>query len=404
MLMFVNILLLLFAATPLVNGFGYFDTYELPKFIWINALILCFVCVAIFKIRKENFLRLIRDMGSSKLVLLIVIFGLLHIISTLQNSNLDLTSLLGNPYRYNGMIFFTLISLLCLVIRYSNPWTNNRYLHMTEIFTIFGVISSSIVIFDFVCIHTGIMNVPNYLGRPVGTFGNPNHAGGYIAMILAIAISAKKMSEIRLKEIIILAIMLAAIIATGSLSALFSVFVVFLVGFLLQKKANILHMSVLVLMTVLVISFYLFTKSQSYQNSRLEIWQKSISAISTKPLFGWGIEKIDIAIKSQLSQYDFYMKEVKIDRTHNIWLDTAVQGGIITLLLRVVILTAIVKRMVFQIYNPKSIRPYAKSTLLVLTAFESFALFNVVGIAQYVVVTVYLALTSHSGLKSRKTI
>ena len=54
--------------------------------------------------------------------------------------------------------------------------------------------------------------------------------------------------------------------------------------------------------------------------------------IQKKPLFGWGPENFEIGFASVLNDKDFDLKNIRVDRSHNIILDIAANTGIVGLI------------------------------------------------------------------------
>jgi len=389
------LLVLFISLTPFLHGFGYFDTYELPKFVWIVALAVIFGLLFCGNISHLKILRKLKVNTSLLIILLVGVFASVNLLSSYLSGGSSTLSFFGQFYRYNGILFYLAITLIFLILRNAHFKDVELNWFIDKVIAYTGIALSAHILLDFVGINSSLWKVADYLGRPVGTFGNPNHAGGYLAMILAFVLSGHEASKNHVSRIIFSAIIIAGIIATGSLSALLSLCVVFALSVLISKTKSLPMLAIFAGLLLVSITLFIFVKNQNIQNSRPEIWRKSLEAIYKKPILGWGIENIDLAIHSQLGPNDFYMKEVKIDRSHNIWLDTAIQTGLVGLVLRLVVIGMLIKSLL-----NKNKLGYARAALFLLIAFEIFAMFNVIGISQYILLIVLLAFAYNKNLHS----
>lgn len=114
-------------------------------------------------------------------------------------------------------------------------------------------------------------------------------------------------------------------------------------------------------------------------DSRNIIWAKGIEAGSTKPILGWGLENFELAFKSTLKPAEFDLKNIRVDKAHNEFLEIFVNSGAVglTLYIGLVILALIRLR-------------YNHQVMLGLIGYLIVASLNVVNINEYLFF--YLAL------------
>jgi O-antigen ligase len=270
---------------PIVYWRGSPD-YEFPKFIGLLIGVNIWGIVYIL-ITKKNFLEL-----NNQIDKLIIATGLIATIGWVVNG-FRINGLIGEEYRYQGLVtIWTMIE-----------W----YLLSRKLFVDdqkwFGVIQGS-----------GLTLVVLALFFPL--MGNPNFIAAYLVLLSTI------------KPEMILKIG-SGIIAwvTDSRSAALAWFA----SLLLNVKKKWLIAGMIVLGVILIIVFP--KKLTSSFDNRLIIWEKSAQLVAKKPIFGWGPENFDTAFGSVLTASDFDLKNVRVDRAHNIILDILANTGLVGLLI-----------------------------------------------------------------------
>jgi len=188
--------------------------------------------------------------------------------------------------------------------------------------------------------------VPNYNGRIVGTMGNPNFLGGWLAMALPLAMGEMEKLKLKQKSIInflLLALSLTAIFLSGSRGAWLAVGLVGVLWLLVRRKFKIL---VILLVSFSLIFFHLrggrlfiftpWVSRDSIWENRLIIWQEGIKAAAKQPIFGYGQENFELIFPAD--------RRLPVDNAHNLFLEILLSSGIIGLLIYLAILVEAFKK------------------------------------------------------------
>lgn len=328
-----------------------FNPYEFPKFVLFTVsvfLLFSFFLLLLLK-HKEGF-----SFRFDFFSILVLIFGFSVFISDIVGIDPKI-SLLGSMWRNQG--FLTLLTgiLLFILIRFFRK-PPEEFLDM--------LVASS-----FLLSIIAFLRGPLYQGRLIGTLGNPDFLGGYLAMLLPFILFLKGNNKIfSLGKVCLLILVLFTIAQTGSRSALFAAIIVFFIYALsyikklnrIQKFSAILIGAFFILATI---SSYrlLETYRTSIWDNRTLIWTEGIKAFEKRPILGYGQENFELIFPSE--------RHMKVDSAHNIFLEIAVSSGIIGLVLFVSIFA-------YSLY---------KASILIrlsLLAFLICASFNPISIAQ----------------------
>ncbi len=221
-----------------------------------------------------------------------ILIGLVTTLSWIIN-DVSSQGLFGLIYRYQGLITIWSLIELYFIAKIIINWPKSKKLiiYILRLLTVF-----------YLLISKNIM-------------GNPNFLGAYIS-ILSTFLIHPKINEIESKTESALIIW-----QTGSRSAALAWIFNFLIR--LQKKWIILG----VILAIIIV--FIFPKKQiSSFDNRLIIWDKTWQMVVKKPLFGWGIENYEIGFKSVLIDSDFDLKNIRVDRSHNLFLDILVNSGL----------------------------------------------------------------------------
>lgn len=391
-----------------------FNPYEYPKFIFfvvgVEILALYFVWTQL----KKNKLR-IPKIGID--VILVVGFGIVTLISDVLGVDPKI-SLLGSNIRHQG--FLTLLSgiILFLLVRFS--FDTKSYTFFKKAVLICALLLSFISIWQVLQINVfNNYSIPTYNNRIVGTMGNPNFLGGYLAMLLPFVLFNVQR---KLKSILISAVVsffiLASIFFTDSRSAFIAVAFV-LLGYLIHlfRKTIVLKITIFIVLIFIAVgliqSINNFTQKKefdariglsdqeimchaawpkiyplkfvtdiqannersSFCDSRLLVWLMGIEAVIKRPIIGYGQDNFELAIPSG--------KMHVTDNAHNIFLETAISSGMIGLMLFVGIIILALKKA-------------SLTVRLSLIAFLIIAQFNPLSIAQISLFWFLLAISKRS--------
>lgn len=365
---------------PLVTFALFYEPHELPKALVF--LVCCTVINAIYlgKLIKNLLIRGKKQIHIplfsqwSKPVLLYLLFILLLTASAIFNGEFE-QGFLGQPYRYQGVLFFLCCGGLALLV--SKVSVAKKYAHeWIKMVAIVGVISSVIVMVQYLQIYLFHIPILSYAGRPIGTFGNPNFAAGYLALSYAFAYSV---SASRKFKLIVTLVFGTAILCTASLSGIGSFMALFFVLWLSKdvKKLIITFCIALVVCSGMYMAYSQRTPSSF--DRRSVIWGKAIQATLAKPFIGWGPENFAQAFNSYIREEELHLLHIRIDKAHNEQLEVSVAGGLICLGLYGALIILLFKHAVTQ--YTRSQDPFL---LAICVGFVVYGSFNVISISQYI--------------------
>ncbi|MCR3921818.1 MAG: O-antigen ligase family protein [Firmicutes bacterium] len=147
--------------------------------------------------------------------------------------------------------------------------------------------------FDLTWIASFYLNDPiEYVYRIYSTFGNPNVAGGWFAVMIIVTLYFFERNQYheRIYYTLILAVFTVALVYTGSRGATIGLEVAILVYALLTK--NKFSRAVLLSTFFIVIVLALLSPEINLDhplNSRFPIWINALTLFVQKPITGWGI-------------------------------------------------------------------------------------------------------------------
>ncbi|MFZ5365767.1 MAG: O-antigen ligase family protein [Patescibacteria group bacterium] len=277
------------------------------------------------------------------------------LLSTVLN-NRFLPGLIGDGYRHQGVIFFLVLGFW--MIAFSQLENLKKIWWWISL----AVIGESLIV----------------LGRPIGTFGEPNAAAGFLVMGLPI------LAKVSLPFVILST---GAILATSSkagLGALLAQGLIF--GYLKIKsfpgKKFLTILGLIIILLVGIFGVWQEKNISPFENRWL-IWNLGIRAVLEKPVLGYGAEGIISVYEKQYKNIDRSLEELVVDRSHNLFLDIALSSGFLGLL-------------VFLKWLWESIREIKEDWKFVaLAGFLIFSFFQPIGVVHWV----YLAflISAYSG-------
>jgi O-antigen ligase len=184
-----------------------------------------------------------------------------------------------------------------------------------------------------------------YLGRPVGSFGNPNFLAGFVVTAIPFLWYLKKWW----KRGLALTIIGSTLVLTRSRGAVAAVLTVAFGGVLFKltgaKKFVIATAVILLVLGLAVLRFSVWkvpTKENNWPQSRQRIFGRAVLAFYKRPIIGYGLENYELAVKDiNYPQPLTETGEVWVDKAHNEILEILVGSGLVGLVLwfGIVILT-----------------------------------------------------------------
>ncbi len=267
---------------PLIVWQGH---YEVPKVFWLFCGGIAVLIFWILNFKKLNLNK--RDRW-----FLLWIFVL--IFSSYLGDDFK-TSILGGSYRHQGIIFF--ISLW-LVLKTKEFLADSKKRQLFKGIGIVVVIESILVI----------------LGKKLGTMGEQNAVSGFLAIGSSFVFNylPKWLQPWPL-------ISMPLIFSKSGFLALIPYII---------KKIKPLW---IVMFVVLVFILKPIDTSSIFEN-RAVIWKNAFTAISQRPILGFGAESQERVFDKVFYESGFPLSNLMIDRAHNLFLDVLIWGGIIGLI------------------------------------------------------------------------
>ncbi len=295
------------------------DKQYMPKFSWITASILIFIgIIALADIFGEN----------------------------------PYKSFWSNFERMEGLI--GLIHLLLYFLVASSMLTTEK---LWKTFLNTSIVASVLMAFFSFFQLAGKLPINQGGVRVDGTFGNATYLAVYmlINMFFATLLFARSKGKIYLKVLYSIAFILQGIVlyytaTRGAILGLVGGFALF--GLILalfargNKKARITGVSIVVFIAIIAGGFFSLRNTDFVKNSltlsrfaslssesiksqgRYYVWPMAIEGFKERPILGWGQENFSYVFNKNYSS-QMYTQEQWFDRTHNIFLDWLVAGGIL---------------------------------------------------------------------------
>jgi O-antigen ligase len=338
------ILIFLWVLLPLAHWSWGYDPNELPK-------VLLFVCVINVSLGMWLIILYKRMFVKRSVVFWLILATLVWNAVTSVLGDRPIISLAGLGYRYEGWLTLLALSELSYLVAVLKPKPK--------------IVSKWVIVGSMATMAVMLVNGGgDWGGRWAGWMGNPNFAGGWLALNLVwlnglwglVATILIGFSQSR----------------SAILGALTSVGIVY---FLKTNKWVVSGaIAVATIVFLIVSSGWRWSKF----DNRLIFWQKAVGAAVERPLIGWGRENFEIALTSQLNDNDLELREIRVDRAHNEWLEILVASGIPG----VVLWSLLLGRVGWVLYKKKS-EGYDRY-LAVLGAFVVISSLNVLNINQYI--------------------
>lgn len=362
-----------FLLLPFISFGQLSDIFEYPKIIVFIVVINTIMATKLWQIvhDRKKYLKL-------NLIdkLLLILIGWLIICWGVNG--FQLSGWWGQYYRYQGLVTLgSLIGLYFLISRFVKIKIINWFIVISGV-----IISVYITVWGLL---SQVFHQPLYTfyERTAATFGNPNFAAGFLALSYPFLLYFPKIKTSW--KLIITPIFLIALWFTQSRSGLLA-FLSVLILFLVRKyKYKVIMVTPIVIL--LLFLMVKFIPRYSYFNNQFVIWGKAVSAISKKPLFGWGIENFETAFqKTLIPNKDFDLYNLKVDKTHNEILEYGISGGIPAMVIYVFLLITCLKKLLEKKYFT-----WQWANMSALVAYFILSQLNVLNITEYIFFYLILA-------------
>lgn len=338
----------------------------------VELIKVVFLCIATCLLLIYAVLFIKKDFNYSKnsKILLYSMLGFIGFATISLLLNDFTTSLYGSYLRYMGYIVWFCCVLLAFVTPY---YVSKKSLKgITKAFVWIGL-ASAISAILMILIYSGTM----FEGRLSGLTGNPNVLGKLLlfTIVLNLVFLAYLKGKAKIPYIIALIAQLGVFVMTGNRGSWLALGVVLLILLMRNPKKYVKYASIALISVIpfVVLIFDRITDTVSIA-TRFEIYEKSISKLFERGLFGYGFD-FDSTI---LIPNETYTSSV--DRAHQLFLDVGLNIGIPGLIFFIII-------SVFAIYTLlKDKNQYYKAfgyALLALMISLQFSYFTSISILLY---------------------
>jgi len=388
-------LIMAVALVPLIISPISFDLFDLPKATLLYVLALAAGVGFVARSLLSGELVIKRTPLNKPLLA----FAAMATIATVA-SPMPLISLIGEYGRYENLpTLYSYIVLCFLATQFLNDAESRKNL-ISISFISFGIIS-----FYGILQALGFDILPaalrDFSGRGRSTLGNPVFFGGYLAimipLLLTYLIGEDTLPSMPKPAIgMLLVVGLAGALLSQSRGAWLGVIVGIVAVVVMQRKNLVRGAGTAFAMLVFGIAFAVLIMAasgtgklqttvtsienrlvsaanvgQGTQATRIEIWKSAVEMISVRPLEGYGPDQM-YAWASAFTTLKKAQLEINTipDRTHNIFLQVAVNGGLISLLVFLWIIIALAG-MGFRVLknNDGPVHTYAAAVLSGLIAY-----------------------------------
>ncbi len=385
-------LLFTIAVLPLVDSFFGFG-YEHIKVVFFVLMVSLSSFFWLIYSTKDPSIKIKR----SKLQFLSALFLLFLLLSSLLGINPQ-SSFFGNPPYYQGLFLYLTLFLFFLIV----SSVKIDFVKYSWAVTLPAIFVSFFAIKDFLLLNIFHQMIPNFAGRVVTTFGQPNLYSGFLLLCLPfIYFLISKGKNLNYLQLTASALSGMAILVSKSRSAILILGLLLFVIFL-SKVSRYKYIIVVCAFLLLIISVYISFNLQTglffkelieprtnqwlVDNSpekRTFIWQVAGELILKRPIFGYGLENINQAFTFYLNSFDlnsnklsyvYSLKEVVIDRSHSYILDLWLYSGVLTLFIWIGLL-------LYSFKNTQNI--YLKSFLLIYLVWTSIQVQSVVHLVYF---------------------
>src|SRR6056297_4237615 len=342
-----------------------YDNIYKPKIYTTYYLVVLLVIILGLKIRYKK-----KSIKPDINNISVTLFFLFTILSTFF-SNHFFRSIYGKPFRWEGLI--TYISYVLIFITAGYFIAKRKFLK--SIIKYLFISASILSVYGLLQFY-GLDFINRKPDRAFATFGNPNFAASYIAIVLSLSlvlyIYSQKKQQVY-KYGFFSSLFFAFLVATSTRSALvgflvsISVFVLYFHDYL---RKNLKRLIIIILIFIIILGVIDFHQELFYTNrvislfvevktltdaeqeqtyikvgsGRLAIYRYSLPLLWENPIFGSGPDTFDIVfphIKYSMSRNS--EKLIIVDKAHNEYLQIGITLGLPALLFYLLLLANIYK-------------------------------------------------------------
>ncbi len=356
------------------------EWFETPKQYLVTLVAL--ITLPILIINRHD----LRDILEAKITTLLFTLFFVLTLTSFANGYFGY-SLVGSPFRKDGLI--GMWSLFSVYLGFSL-----LFKHQFETYLLESVKSSALTvailgIIQFLLGYATIWNGDYFFdGRITSTLGQPNFLSAFLLTSLPFFLRKEKYHFLGLGTILLC---LALTFSRLNLLLIVPV-IIFSVFSSTNKKIRYLGIGFLTICTVgLVIFFttvktdkiysklqkdprlyqlqrnlFFLSKEQLYGEKRFAIYAAGVETVIDRPIIGYGKAMIEPAMRNNLRRYPV-LDTLVVDSSHNIFIDTAIEGGVPALILLSAILA-----FTLHAASTKTTWQYQYSLLLLIISSQFF--------------------------------
>lgn len=396
---------------------------SIPKLIVLGVIGIVFLLHWFIRRREMT---VIRDNLENRFLAGYVFFLLVSMFFSLD----PVTSFWGSGYRYDGLVAFFLYLLAYLAAK------NGHHLgrKLFWILAVSGFLVALLGVLQFYSIDP----IPSrwyaipWKDAAFATMGNPNFLGSYLVLVIPMPLYLYFYKN-QPVGLIFYSVMVLALLCTRTRGAWIGFFISLLVflflhhkGYGFRKKEG-RKVLVVFLLTLVISGFFIITSgdlffarflsifgdlfawikqtegSEMGGSFRIYLWGKVLTLIGKRPLTGYGIDVLYIAMNSNFREQiiqDFGVYK-NWDKAHNEFLNIAVSSGVLSLLAYLGFVGAVIRRA----YKRLPEHPGYVALLAAVMGYLVQAMFNIQVVMVYYVFFAYLGiLSAEEGLEDTRGI
>lgn len=399
------------ALLPLMMSPVNYDAFDLPKATLLYALVMVILVSYLARTLMTGEITIKKTLINKPLLA----FAATMTAATLA-SPVFLISIVGEYARYENLptiYSYILLAFMAGQFMDKKEWVDRL---VSISFISFGLISLYGILqnlgFDFI---PQILRPQGFADRSRSTLGNPVLFGGYLAVMIPLLLNYLIDKEERLPMMpkslvgVLLVVGLTGAILSQSRGAWIGVVAGIVAVIVLQRKQLLRGIGTAFAVSVFAVAFMLIVLSIAGQGvlvdrlssigdrvttavdfssgseiSRVEIWKSSVAMISTRPLVGYGPDQMYIwsPAFNTLKKAQIEVNTVA-DRAHNIFLQVAINGGLLSLAAFLWLIIALVTAGSRLAKSDSPNKSYALGALAALTGYlgQSISGIDVIGIA-----------------------
>ena len=343
-------------ALPLVYSPLTYDGYVLPKLLVARAVVIVLLALQAFRVLSTRRLAVRR----TPLDLAWLVFLASAVLSTVLAGNANV-AIFGTYGRYDGLLtLLTYAALFWLSVQVIRYRTEART--VLRVLLAGGYACAAIAIFQSV--HDSLQS--GSLAPAFGTLGNPNVLGGYLAMVLALAVG--EAIEARLPGARVLAVnaivlvglaLLLTLSRSAWIASVAGVLVVVLATGPLRVRVAIIGSAAVAIALIVFAAGAIGNGPELEQrvaarvlalndpgSSRFGIWTNSMTLIASRPITGYGPDNVGLVFPQfQTGDWGLAAGHIRqpIDKTHAEVLQVAATQGMIGLAAYLFLLAAFLR-------------------------------------------------------------